>query len=87
MVELQLFFHQPLMPPCLHLLRSFSVPALLAASADQATLICVCCQASPSLLIFAAYADEAAVKSATVVLAAALLAILAVQALLQRLLM
>ena len=55
------------MPRCVHQLRSFSVPALLPASADQATLICVCCQASSSLLIFAAFADEAAAESAAVV--------------------
>ena len=63
MVELQLF---PSTADALylHLLPSFS---FFAASADKApfcccTLICVCCQASPSLLIFSTYADEAAVK-------------------------
>ena len=58
------------MPPCLHLLRSFSVPALLAASADQANLIYGSCKASLSLLIFAAFADEAAAEPVAVVLAA-----------------
>ena len=55
--------------PYLQLLPSFSVPGLLAASADsdQApfccyTIICICCQASLSLLTIAALADEAAAQ-------------------------